>query len=183
MNALLRSTLLATVLLAAPAASQPACPALLDEKLDTLMQGEASLCQYRGKVLLVVNTASRCGFTPQYEGLERIYRKFRDRGLVVLGFPSNDFGEQEPGNAGDIARFCEVNYGVSFPMFAKSRVAAGGANPFYEKLARASASRPRWNFHKYLVDRRGEKVIAFPSEVAPEDRKLVAAIERLLAER
>ena len=160
-----------------------ACPALLDQKMETLMQGEASLCQYNGKVLLVVNTASRCGYTPQYEGLERLYRRYKDRGLVVLGFPSNDFGAQEPGSAKEIAKFCEQNYGVSFPMFGKTSVAAGAANPFYERLAGASGSRPQWNFHKYLVDRRGEKVLAFGTKITPEDRKLVAEIERLLAEQ
>ena len=92
-----------------PAAALAACPALLDARMDSLMQGEASLCQYSGKVLLVVNTASRCGFTPQYEGLEKLYRRYRDRGFVVLGFPSNDFGAQEPGAAQDIAQFCQVN--------------------------------------------------------------------------
>lgn len=181
MKTYLRMALCAGLLL--PFFAGASCPALLDQKLETLMDGETSLCRYSGKVLLVVNTASRCGFTPQYAGLEKIYRRYKDRGLVILGFPSNDFGEQEPGNAKDIASFCTVNYGVSFPMFAKSRVAGGSANPFYEKLARVSASRPRWNFHKYLVDRRGEKVIAFPSEVVPEDGRLVAEIERLLAQR
>ena len=178
----LRWALFALALLAVSPA-HAGCPALLDSRMETLMQGEASLCQYGGKVLVVVNTASRCGFTPQYEGLERLYRRYKDRGLVVLGFPSNDFGAQEPGSATDIAQFCQVNYGVSFPMFAKTRVAAGGANAFYEKLAGASGSRPQWNFHKYLVDRRGEKVLAFESRIAPEDRKLVAEIERLLAQR
>ena len=170
------------VLASAPLA-HAACPALLDAKMETLMQGDASLCQYSGKVLLVVNTASRCGFTPQYEGLEKLYRRYKERGLVVLGFPSNDFGAQEPGSAKDIAKFCEANYGVSFPMFAKTRVAAGAANPFYERLASASGSRPQWNFHKYLINRRGETVLAFETRVAPEDRKLVAEIERLLAEK
>jgi glutathione peroxidase len=178
----LRFALLAVSVFALPSGAQAACPPLLDQKMETLMQGDASLCQYSGKVLLVVNTASRCGFTPQYEGLEKLYRRYRDRGLVVLGFPSNDFGAQEPGSAKDIAEFCQVNYGVSFPMFGKTRVAAGSANPFYERLAGASGSRPQWNFHKYLVDRRGEKVLAFDSRVAPEDRKLVAEIERLLAQ-
>lgn len=179
----LRLALIALSLLAAMPQAHAACPALLDERMDSLMQGEASLCQYSGKVLLVVNTASRCGFTPQYEGLEKLYRRYRDRGFVVLGFPSNDFGAQEPGSAQDIAQFCQVNYGVSFPMFAKTRVAAGGANPFYERLAGASGSRPQWNFHKYLIDRRGEKVLAFESRVAPQDGKLVTEIERLLAQK
>jgi glutathione peroxidase len=179
----IRFLVLGLLLLAAPLAAGATCPALLDAKMETLTQGEASLCQYAGKVLLVVNTASRCGYTPQYAGLEKLYRKYQGRGLVVLGFPSNDFGAQEPGSAKDIASFCEVNYGVSFPMFAKTNVIGGSVNPFYERLARASASRPQWNFHKYLVDRRGEAVTAFASNVEPGDRKLVAEIERLLARR
>ena len=160
-----------------------ACPALLDQKMDTLTGGDTSLCNYSGSVLLVVNTASKCGYTPQYEGLEKLYRRYKDQGLVVLGFPSNDFGGQEPGSAKEIAKFCEQNYGVSFPMFAKTSVTAGAANPFYERLAGASGSRPQWNFHKYLVDRRGGRVLAFGTKVTPEDRKLVAEIERLLADR
>jgi glutathione peroxidase len=159
-----------------------ACPALLDVKLPTLAGDAVSVCDYEGKVLLVVNTASECGYTPQYEGLERLYRRYREKGLVVMGFPSNDFGAQEPGSNREIARFCEVNYGVSFPMFAKSAVAKGAVNPFYERLARASNSRPRWNFHKYLIDRRGEKVVAYESAVTPGDPALVRTIERLLAQ-
>ncbi|MBI2751963.1 MAG: glutathione peroxidase [Betaproteobacteria bacterium] len=160
-----------------------ACPALLDQKMETLTGGETSLCKYTGSVLLVVNTASKCGYTPQYEGLEKLYRRYKDQGLVVLGFPSNDFGGQEPGSAKEIAKFCEQNYGVSFPMFAKTSVTAGADNPFYKKLAGASGSRPQWNFHKYLVDRHGDRVLAFGTKVTPEDRKLVAEIERLLSDR
>ena len=160
-----------------------ACPGLLDRKMETLPGEDASLCQYAGKVVLVVNTASRCGYTPQYDGLEKLYRKYKGAGLVILGFPSNDFGAQEPGSAQEIARFCEQNYGVTFPMFAKTGVAAGTANPFYEMLATASGSRPRWNFHKYLVDRRATKVVPFDTKVTPQDPKFVAEIERLLAER
>lgn len=182
MNRTLVAIVFAAVMLATPLWTQAACPPLLDARMDTLMHGEASLCQYSGKVLLVVNTASRCGYTPQYQGLEKLYRRYKDRGLVVLGFPSNDFGGQEPGSAREIAQFCEINYGVSFPMFSKTSVAAAGGNPFYDRLAQASASRPRWNFHKYLIDRRGEKVLAFGSRVEPDDRKLVAEIERLLAQ-
>ena len=159
-----------------------ACPALLDVKLPTLSEDAASLCRYQGKVLLVVNTASQCGYTPQYEGLEALHRRYRDKGLVVLGFPSNDFGGQEPGSNKEIAKFCELNYGVTFPMFSKTTVAKGAVNPFYERLASASKSKPRWNFHKYLVDRRGEKVLAYESAVTPDDPKLVRAIERLLAQ-
>ena len=173
----------AFVALFAAMSAHAACPALLDQKMETLTGGDTSLCNYSGSVLLVVNTASKCGYTPQYEGLEKLYRRYKDKGPVVLGFPSIDFGGQEPGSAKEIAKFCEQNYGVSFPMFAKTSVTAGAANPFYEKLAGASGSRPQWNFHKYLVDRRGGRVLAFGTKVTPEDGKLVAEIERLLADR
>ena len=160
------------------------CPPLLDAALPTLSDDTPeSICRYRGKVLLVVNTASQCGYTPQYEGLEKLYRRYKDRGLVVLGFPSNDFGGQEPGSSKEIAKFCEVNYGVSFPMFTKTSVVKGSANPFYERLAQATGSRPGWNFHKYLVDRCGAKALAFDTRVEPSDPKLVKEIERLLAEK
>ena len=140
------------------------------------------LGSYRGKVVLVVNTASYCGYTGQYEGLEALYRKYRDRGLVVLGFPSNDFGGQEPGTNREIAEFCRSTYGVEFPMFEKSSVTGVADNPLFADLAKRTGERPQWNFHKYLVDRRGEKVASFRSAVAPDSRELVVAIERLLAE-
>ena len=159
-----------------------ACPPLLDHKLSTLTEDAVPLCRYHGKVLLVVNTASQCGYTPQYEGLEKLHRRYKDRGLVVMGFPSIDLGGQEPGSNREIAQFCEVNFGVSFPMFSKSAVAKGAVNPFYERLAKASGSRPRWNFHKYLVDRKGEKVLAYESAVSPADPRFVKDIERLLAQ-
>ncbi|HYC44676.1 MAG TPA: glutathione peroxidase [Burkholderiales bacterium] len=177
---MIRALLTLTLLLGSTLAA--ACPALLDHKLSTLAEDDVSLCRYEGKVLLVVNTASQCGYTPQYKGLEALHRKYKDKGLVVLGFPSNDFGGQEPGSNKEIASFCEMNYGVSFPMFAKTTVAKGNVNPFYEKLAQASSSRPRWNFHKYLVDRKGDKVVAYGSAVTPNDPKLVREIERLLAQ-
>ena len=174
--------ILVSILTILAGSAHAACPRLLDLELPTLTEGSASLCRYQGKVLLVVNTASECGYTPQYEGLEALYRRYRDKGLVVIGFPSNDFGEQEPGSNKEIASFCQVNYGVSFPMFAKSAVAKTPINPFYERLAMASKSRPHWNFHKYLVDRKGERVIAYESAVTPNDPKFVSNIERLLAE-
>jgi glutathione peroxidase len=151
-------------------------PTLADDKPE-------SLCQYRGKVLLVVNTASQCGYTPQYEGLEKLYKRYKDKGLVVLGFPSNDFGQQEPGTRTEIAKFCEANYGVTFPMFDKSSVAKGSVNPFYSRLTKATGTAPGWNFHKYLVDRSGTKVQSFATKVDPSDTKLVAEIEKLLAEK
>ena len=160
------------------------CPPLLDAALPTLSDDKPeSLCQYRGKVLLAVNTASQCGYTPQYEGLEKLYSRYKDKGLVVLGFPSNDFGSQEPGSNREIAKFCEANYGVSFPMFAKSSVATGAVNPFYAKLTASSGARPAWNFHKYLVDRKGTKALSFATGVEPGDPKFVKEIERLLAEK
>jgi glutathione peroxidase len=154
-----------------------ACPYLLDREMDTLLEQPQSLCQYAGKVLLVVNTASECGYTPQYEGLETLYRKYQARGLVVLGFPSNDFGGQEPGSNEDIAAFCVNQYAIDFPMFAKTRLKD---NALYAELARATGAAPRWNFHKYLVDRSGKPVESFDTRVEPDDPKLIAAIEQLL---
>ncbi len=160
------------------------CPPLLDAAIATLSDDKPeSICQYRGKVLLVVNTASQCGYTSQYEGLEKLYQRYKDKGLVVLGFPSNDFGGQEPGSNREIAKFCEANYGVSFPMFTKTSVATGKLNPFYEKLTRTAGTRPGWNFHKYLVDRSGAKAYSFNTGVEPSDPKLIKEIERLLAEK
>jgi glutathione peroxidase len=167
----------------ASATSPTECPALLRHSYQRLQGGEAqSLCDFRGKVLLVVNTASQCGYTSQYEGLEALYRKYRDRGLVIVGFPSNDFGGQEPGNNREIAEFCRTAYGIAFPMFEKTSIASLAGNTLFAELAARSGERPRWNFHKYLVDRRGDKVRSFPSAVEPGSRELVQAIERLLAE-
>ena len=154
-----------------------ACLALLDRKLDTIHDKPQSLCEYAGKVLLVVNTASECGYTPQYEGLEKLYGKYRERGLVVLGFPMNDFGGQEPGSNKQIAEFCVNQYAIDFPMFAKTELKK---NPLYADLVKATGSAPRWNFHKYLVDRSGTKVASFDTRVTPDDPKLVAEIEKLL---
>lgn len=165
----------------APAAS--ACPPLLNHTYTRLQGGQPqSLCDFRGKVLLVVNTASQCGYTYQYAALEALYRRYRDRGLVVAGFPSNDFGGQEPGTNGEIAEFCRTAYGIQFPMFEKSSVKGGSANPFFDELAARTGERPRWNFHKYLIDRRGERVASFGSGTEPDGREIVSAIERLLAE-
>ena len=131
----------------------------------------------------MVNTASQCSYTPQYEGLEKLYKRYKDKGLVVLGFPSNDFGGQEPGSNKEIAKFCEANYGVSFPMFEKTSVTKRPLNPFYEKLTKSAGTRPAWNFHKYLVDRRGAKAVSFNTGVEPNDPKFIKEIERLLAEK
>jgi glutathione peroxidase len=159
-----------------------ACPETLDFKKRELA-GDAviDLCQaYQGKVVLIVNTASKCGFTYQYEGLETLYRKYQDQGLVVLGFPSNDFAGQEPGSEQQISNFCRNTYSIEFPMFEKSYVRQGVAEPLYETLARLSGEYPRWNFHKYLLDRSGNLVGSFPSRVEPESKQIVDAIEKLL---
>lgn len=157
------------------------CPVLWQQTLPRLQDDSPqNLCQYSGKVALVVNTASYCGFTSQYQGLEKVYARFQQRGLVVMGFPSNDFGQQEPGNSKQIADLCFNTYGVKFPMFAKSAVTGVQANPLFKELAAQTGQSPRWNFHKYLVDRRGKVVGSFPSDTSPEDPKLIAQIEKAL---
>ncbi|HET9748249.1 MAG TPA: glutathione peroxidase [Casimicrobiaceae bacterium] len=160
------------------------CPPLLQQQFNRLQTGEPqSLCQFRGKVLLVVNTASYCAYTGQYEGLEALYRKYRARGLVVVGFPSNDFGGQEPGTNHEIAQFCRLTYGVEFPMFEKSSVTSVASNPLFAQLAASTGVAPQWNFYKYLVDRHGRPVAGFDSKTTPQDHKLVRLVEGLLAER
>ena len=157
------------------------CPAILDQKFSNLMDEPVSLCQFSGKVVLIVNTASECGYTPQYDGLEKLYRRYRDKGFVVLGFPANDFGAQEPGSNQQIAQFCQVNYGITFPVFAKTSVVGAKANPLFRDLAAKTGKPPRWNFHKYLLDKAGQPVAAFESAVEPEDKRLTSQIEKLLA--
>jgi glutathione peroxidase len=164
-----------------PAANNAACPAAINHTFPRLQDEKPqSLCQYAGQVLLVVNTASYCGYTPQYKGLEALYDKYRERGLVVLGFPSNDF-EQEKGSNKEIADFCENTYGVRFPMFGASHVKGAQANALYAQLARTTGKAPNWNFYKYLIARDGTVLAAYPSKVTPEDPQLLAAIERELA--
>jgi len=160
---------------------EPPCPSLLNQKFANLMDEPVSLCQFSGKVLLVVNTASECGYTPQYEGLEKLYRRYREKGFAVLGFPANDFGGQEPGSNKEIAKFCEVNYDVTFPVFGKTSVIGANANPLYKTLAAQTGQPPRWNFHKYLIDRAGKPAAVFESAVEPEDRQITSQIDKLLA--
>ncbi|HEY2862353.1 MAG TPA: glutathione peroxidase [Casimicrobiaceae bacterium] len=167
-----------------PSVEASGCPALLNYTFNRLQTGKPeSLCQFRGKVLLIVNTASYCGYTHQYEGLEALYRRYQSRGLVVVGFPSNDFGEQEPGSNKEIAEFCRLTYGVQFPMFEKSSVTSLKTNPLYATLLARTGQTPKWNFHKYLVDRNGNRVESFASKIEPDDSALVTALERLLADR
>ena len=154
---------------------------LLDFRLRTLAGEETVHLReaYAGKVVLIVNTASKCGFTDQYAGLEDLYRRYGERGLVVLGFPSNDFA-QESGSNKQIAEFCENTFGVKFPMFAKSAVRGADANPLFRELARASGTTPKWNFYKYLLDRDGRLVESWSSITAPDSERLVKRIEALL---
>lgn len=167
-------------------ASSPApasCPPLLRQQFPRLQDEKPqALCQYAGKVLLVVNTASYCGFTHQYKGLEELYGRYGGRGLVVLGFPSNDFA-QEGGSNQEIADFCENTFGVRFPMFAKSSVRGTAANPLFRELAAKTGKAPAWNFHKYLVARDGTVVGHYSSFTGPLDRELVAEVERQLARK
>ena len=164
---------------AAPAA---ACPALLQHTVLRL-QDEApqSLCQYSGTVLLVVNTASFCGFTGQYEGLEALHKRFQAKGLVVLGFPSNDFS-QETGDNKQIAAFCSNTFGVKFPMFTKTGVTGDAASPLYRQLAQQTGKAPQWNFYKYLVGRDGRVLQSYSSMTGPDNAGLVRAVEQALAQ-
>jgi glutathione peroxidase len=169
-----------TLPVAAPA-TPAGCPAILQHQF-TRLQDESpqNLCQYKGQLVLVVNTASYCGFTSQYAGLERLYDKYKSKGLVVLGFPSNDFGKQEPGSSKEIADFCYNTYGVKFPMFSKTVVSGAGKSALYAALEKSTGKSPQWNFHKYLIDRSGKVVANFPSETEPESAQLLAAIDKAL---
>lgn len=165
-------------------AAPTSCSPLLSHTFPRL-QDEApqNLCQYQGKVILVVNTASYCGFTSQYDGLEKLYSKYKDRGLVVLGFPSNDFGQQEPGSNKEIADFCKNTYDVKFPMFAKSSVSGANPNPLFKMLIAKTGTTPKWNFYKYLIDRNGQVVDSFGSLTKPNSNSITSEIEKLLGEK
>ena len=179
-------TLMLNAFAQAPAApsstpQQAACPILLNHTFPRLQdERPQSLCQYSGKVILVVNTASYCGFTPQYKGLESVYSKYKDQGLVVLGFPSNDFAQEKNTNK-DIADFCENTFGVKFPMFTKTSVTGDAAVPFFKQLAKDPGQRPKWNFYKYLIGRDGKLIDSYNSMTSPESKSLVQAIEKSLA--
>ena len=166
---------------ATPATTPAACTGLLQQSFLRLQDEKPqSLCQYSGKVVVVVNTASFCGFTSQYQGLETLYAKYKDKGLVVLGFPSNDFA-QETGSNKDIADFCENTFGVKFPMFAKSSVAGKDANPLFKQLSAKTGTTPRWNFYKYVIARDGQSVVSFNSMADPTSRQFLKEIEKQLA--
>ena len=150
---------------------------------DTLVgQTPFALSDYSGKVVMIVNTASRCGFTGQYQGLEELYQKYKDRGFVIIGVPSNDFGGQEPGTHEEIASFCKINYGVSFPITAKYHVRGSQAHPFYmwAKKELGFGTAPKWNFHKYILDRQGQLVDYFHSIIPPMSSRVIKAVEKYL---
>jgi len=159
-----------------------ACPDLLDHRLRDLDGQPLDLCQFAGKVVLAVNTASFCGNTPQYKGLEALYQKYKDQGLIVVGFPANDFGAQEPGSSRQIKDFCELTYGVKFPMVEKTSVVPGKANPVFAQLAQMTGEAPEWNFHKYLIARDGKRAFSYAARTQPQSKEVVSRIEQLLAE-
>ena len=166
-----------------PVVANAGCAGLLQQNFLRLQDEKPqSLCQYSGKVVVVVNTASFCGFTPQYEGLEALYKKYKDRGLVVLGFPSNDFS-QEKGSNKDIAAFCENTFGVKFPMFTKTTVSGKDINPLFKKLADQTGTPVRWNFYKYVIARDGVSVVSFNAMTSPDSTGFVKEIEKQLAVR
>ena len=159
------------------------CSSLLDFDVRTLNEDTiVNLCEeYQGKVILIVNTASKCAYTDQYDSLEKLYNQYKQKGLVVLGFPSNDFGHQEPGTEKQIKTFCKLTYGVKFPMFSKTRVSQHYADPLYKKLASESGRYPQWNFHKYLIDRNGQLVTDYPSAIDPMNKSVISEIEKQLS--
>lgn len=162
---------------------EASCPPLLRQNVLRLQDEKPqSLCQYSGKVVVVVNTASFCGFTSQYEGLEALHSKYKDKGLVVLGFPSNDFS-QETGSNKQIADFCENTFGVKFPMFTKTSVSGKEASPLFQQLSAKTGTAPKWNFYKYVIARDGQSVASFNSMAAPDSRQFVKEIEKQLAQK
>lgn len=179
-------TVLAAMVLLAMLMPRPAsadsCPALLDHEFRRLGEERREhLCRdYADKLILVVNTASKCAYTPQYDGLEALYERYKGQGLVVLGFPSNDFAGQEPGSEQQISNFCRLTYGVKFPMFEKVHAAQRNASPFYQQLAAVAGEYPGWNFHKYLLAPDGKLLASFRSSVTPDDPQLLQLIEQNL---
>jgi glutathione peroxidase len=184
-----RKRVLASVFLLAACASNAAtdtalasiCPRVLQHTVARLQDEKPqNLCQSAGQVVVVVNTASFCGFTPQYKGLEALYTKYKDQGLVVLGFPSNDFS-QEPESNAKIADFCENTFGVKFPMFVKTTVRGNDALPLFKQLSEQTGTSPKWNFYKYVIGRDGKSVKSFSSMTGPQDKSFVQEVEKQLA--
>jgi glutathione peroxidase len=158
---------------------------LYDFKVKTIDGVEVSLAQYKGKALLIVNTASECGYTPQYKGLEQLYQRFKSRGFEVLAFPSNDFGGQEPGSNAEIKKFCELKYKTTFPLFEKIAVKGDGAHPLYKYLTglKENGGEVKWNFNKFLVNAEGQVVAHLPSSAAPDSDEVAKQVEAALPKK
>jgi glutathione peroxidase len=171
--------LLLLMLLTALPSVAAACPELLNQRYTSLQGKPVNLCDFAGRPVLVVNTASKCGYTPQFEKLEAMHNRYRGRGLVVLGFPSNDFNQELATNR-EIAEFCKLTYFVEFPMIEKGAVTGAGANPFYKQLAAATGSAPQWNFHKYLIAPDGKTVYSFSTQVEPDSREIMSRLQPML---
>jgi glutathione peroxidase len=170
--------LLLLALAAAPALAD-ACPTLLDHRYTSLQGKPVNLCEFAGRPILVVNTASKCGYTPQFEKLEALHKRYQARGLVVLGFPSNDFNQELATNK-EIAEFCKLTYFVEFPMIEMGSVTGPAANDFYKRLAAAAGTAPRWNFHKYLIAPDGKTVLSFDTRVEPDAREIMSKLQPML---
>jgi glutathione peroxidase len=172
--------ILFAILLISGQARAADCSPLLNRPMYTLQGESINMCQFAGKPILVVNTASKCGFAPQFDKLEGMYSKYDKQGLVVIGFPSNDF-HQELSDNKEIAKFCKLTYGVKFPMMEPSSVTGPEANEFYKELIKATGAEPKWNFHKYLIDPDGKTVYSFSTPVEPDSPEVVGKIESMLA--
>lgn len=173
------NTLLATFLLVVTQMASAACNELYNHQLTTLQGGKINLCEYQDKPILVVNTASKCGFTPQFQSLEDLYSKYKDKGLLVIGFPSNDF-RQELSTDTQIGDFCKQTYGVKFPMISKTTVSGPNAHPFYKQLAVKTGQAPSWNFFKYVIMPGGKDVYAYSSDVKPDAAEILGKIKPAL---
>jgi glutathione peroxidase len=172
----MKQLLLSIFLLGASHMASAACSDLYNHQLMTLQGNKINLCDYQDKPILVVNTASKCGFTPQFDALEGLYSKYKDKGLLVVGFPSNDFS-QEPGNDKQIGDFCKLTYAVKFPMMTKSSVTGPNANPFYKQLSLKTGQAPMWNFYKYVILPGGKEVYAYSSDVKPDSAEILDRIK------
>ncbi|MDP1658594.1 MAG: glutathione peroxidase [Methylotenera sp.] len=172
----MKAILLAILFWGASNMANAACSELYNHQLTTLQGDKINLCDYQDKPILVVNTASKCGFTPQFDALEGLYSKYKSKGLLVLGFPSNDF-KQEPGNDKQIGDFCKLTYSVKFPMMTKSSVTGANANPFYKQLIAKTGQQPQWNFYKYVILPGGKDVYVFSSDVKPDSAQILDRIK------
>jgi glutathione peroxidase len=175
---MMKRLLLLALLTALPSVAA-ACPELLNQRYTSLQGKPVNLCDFAGRPVLVVNTASKCGYTPQFEKLEAMHIRYRGRGLVVLGFPSNDFNQELATNR-EIAEFCKLTYFVEFPMIEKGSVTGAGANPFFKQLAAATGSAPQWNFHKYLIAPDGKTVYSFDTQIEPDAREIMSRLQPML---